>query len=169
VTDTVRAEAARGSGAPRLVIQPAGIADAKAILALQKIAYRSEAELYGNPGIPPMTQTLPELRAQFENHVILKASTRRGRIVGSVRARFAGGTCFIGRLLVHPQFQRRGLGTALMAAIESRVPEAERFELFTGHRSAGNLRLYRRLGYRELRRERVDATLELVYLEKPNR
>ena len=152
-----------------MVVQQAGVGDAEEILKVQRLAYRSEAELYGNPGIPPMIQTLAELQAQFEDHLILKGTIEGGRIVGSVRARVVQGTCYIGRLVVHPEFQNRGLGTALMHEIEARFPQAERFELFTGHRSAKNLHLYRNLGYRELRRERVDATLELVYLEKPNR
>jgi hypothetical protein len=37
---------------------------------------------------------------------------------------------------------------------------------FTGHRSAGNLRLYARAGYVEQRREPVDERLTLVHLAK---
>jgi ribosomal protein S18 acetylase RimI-like enzyme len=152
-----------------MVIEQADIGDAEQILSLQKLAYRSEAELHGNSAIPPMTQTLAELQAEFQDHLILKGTVEGGRIVASVRGRLAGGTCFIGRLIVHPELQNRGLGTALMREMERRFRRAERFELFTGHRSARNLRLYDRLGYRELRRERVDQTLELVHLEKRNR
>lgn len=35
--------------------------------------------------------------------------------------------------------QRRGIGRALMQQIERHFPPAERFELFTGHRSPVNL------------------------------
>lgn len=45
-------------------------------------------------------------------------------------------------------------------------PDAARFELFTGSRSLGNLRLYRRLGYEEFRLEPLSDQVELVYLEK---
>ncbi len=38
--------------------------------------------------------------------------------------------------------------------------------LFTGHRSAGNLRLYARAGYVEQRREPVDEGLTLVHVAK---
>jgi ribosomal protein S18 acetylase RimI-like enzyme len=67
--------------------------------------------------------------------------------VGSVRGRLEGDTCHIGRLVVHPRLQRRGIGARLMREIEGRFPKARRYELFTGHLSEGNLRLYRRLGY----------------------
>ena len=41
-----------------LTIEEAKVADAAEILALQKLAYQSEAELYGDDAIPPVTQTL---------------------------------------------------------------------------------------------------------------
>ena len=87
-------------------------------------------------------------------------------IVGSVRARMADGTCQVGRLAVHPRLRRRGLGARLMGEIEARFPEAERYGLFTGHLSEGNLRLYRRLGYAETREEVVSPRLRLVHLQK---
>jgi hypothetical protein len=54
-----------------------------------------------------------------------------------------------------------------MREIEASFPDARRYELFTGHLSEGNLRLYRRLGYEEFREEEISPSLRLVYLEKP--
>src|SRR6266568_3636817 len=54
-------------------IGPATIDDAPAILDLQKLAYHTEAVLYHDWSIPPLTQTLPELRAEFTDWKILKA------------------------------------------------------------------------------------------------
>jgi GNAT superfamily N-acetyltransferase len=71
----------------------------------------------------------------------------------------------VGRLAVVPDLQGRGLGTRLLAAVEQGTP-ARRAALFTGHRSDGNLRLYRRCGYVEVRRETVSPDLVLVHLEK---
>jgi GNAT superfamily N-acetyltransferase len=144
----------------------AQLGDAAAILRLQKVAYQTEARLYGDD-IPPLQQTLAELEREFGHFLILKA-VGNGEVVGSVRARRDGGTCHLGRLIVKPELQGRGLGTLLMQQIESRCADAARFELFTGDRSLGNLRLYRRLGYTELRREVVRPGLCLVYLEKLN-
>jgi hypothetical protein len=55
-----------------------------------------------------------------------------------------------------------------MGEIERRFPQAERFRLFTGHRSAKALHIYAELGYRESRTEYVHEDLTLIYLEKPN-
>ncbi len=54
----------------------------------------------------------------------------------------------------------------LMAALERRVVDADRFQLFPGHRSDGNLRLYHQIGYVFLREESVSPQERLVYREK---
>ena len=62
--------------------------------------------------------------------------------------------------------QRRGIGSALLAAIEQRFPDIEAFELFTGNRSVENLRLYDRHGYRHARTKVLSPAVSLVYLRK---
>lgn len=148
-----------------MIAQRAGKDDAAEILALQRLAYRSEALLYNDFGIAPLRQTLPEMEADLAEKLVLTVSAG-GRIIGSVRAHVDGGTCCIGRLIVHPDHQDRGLGTFLVKVIEERFPHAGRFELFTGHRSVKNLHLYAKLGYRPFREEPVSEALTLVYLEK---
>jgi GNAT superfamily N-acetyltransferase len=148
-----------------VIVDRATVEDAQEILALQKLAYLSEAAIYDEYHIPPLTQTLDEMRADFERQIYLKAALD-GRIVGSVRAHEEDGTCFIGRLIVHPDSRNQGIGTRLMIEIEAALGQARRFELFTGHRSERNLYLYQKLGYRPLRRESVTDALTLVYLEK---
>jgi ribosomal protein S18 acetylase RimI-like enzyme len=149
-----------------VAIAPARVDEAGQILKLQRLSYRTEAALYDDWTLPPLTQTLRELLEQYDDHTILAA--RLGdEVVGSVRARLKDGTCYVGRLVVHPRLQRRGLGTRLMREIEASFPAAGRYELFTGHLSEGNLRLYRRLGYQEFREEAISPSLRLVFLEKP--
>jgi GNAT superfamily N-acetyltransferase len=148
-----------------VIIEQASLEDAPAVLALQKTAYMSEAEIYGDYSIPPLTQTPDEIEADFRNQLVLKASVE-GRVVGSVRGCAEGGTCFIGRLVVYPEFQNRGIGSQLMEEIETRFGHAERFELFTGDKSECNLRFYMKRGYEVFKSESVTQSLTLVYLEK---
>ena len=164
-------------GIAAVIVQPARPADAAEILALQKLAYHGEAAIYDEFGIPPLTQTLDGMRADLERQTCLIAAVddrRGGRmvnrpcgcIVGSVRAHLDEGTCYVGRLTVHPDLQNRGIGTSLMVEIERLFRHAARFELFTGHLSERNLYLYRKLGYRPFKQERISDALTLVYLEK---
>ncbi len=146
-------------------IDRATVEDAKEILDLQKLAYQSEAEIYNDYTIPPLTQTLEEIRADFVNQIFLKALID-GRIAGSVRAFMKEETCFIGRLIVHPGFQNQGIGTQLMKEIEKYFSQAKRFELFTGYRSERNIYLYQKLGYQIFRTETVTQDLQLFYMEK---
>jgi len=148
-----------------LLIERAQVEDAAIILNLQKLAYLSEAEIYNNKSIPPLTQTLEEIRAEFDNQIFLKALIDE-RIVGSVRAYQTEGTCHIGRLVVHPKFQNRGIGSRLMNEIEGAFEKAKRLELFTGDNSERNLYLYHKLGYREFRRKNFQDSFVLVFLEK---
>jgi len=143
----------------------AEITDAEEILELQKIAYRSEAVLYDDWSIPPLTQTLDDIRKEFAHKTFLKACDAGG-VIGFVRACVNDGVCHIGRLIVHPGFQRKGIGSRLMAAIEAEFPSVGRFELFTGNMSEGNIRLYERLGYRIFRTDRMSPKVDMVFMGK---
>jgi predicted N-acetyltransferase YhbS len=148
-----------------LTIVPATAADASDILALQKRAYESEARLYNDWSIPPLLQTLDSLIADINQMTVLKA-VEDGRIVGSVRSDLRDGVCQVGRLIVELECQRRGTGTALLQAVEKASPKARRFELFTGNLSAGNIRLYQRLGYEITGTRRLSDKVSLVFMAK---
>lgn len=138
-------------------------ADAGEVLTLQRAAYASEAQLYGDPHLPALTQTLDELTAELQQPGLgLRIA---GRLVGAVRWTVADGIAHIGRLTIAPDMQGRGLGTRLLRGAEA-ASGADRFELFTGHLSTGNIRLYEREGYRVSRTEPLHAGVELVYLVK---
>ena len=138
------------------------------ILDLQKNAFISEAKINNDYTIPPLTQTLESIVNEFENSVFLKA-TIDNKIVGSVRAYERDGICNIGRLIVHPNFENRGIGTKLMVSIEELFKNCNKYEVFTGEKSNKNLYLYNKLGYKEFKRSKISDKLTIVYLEKVNR
>jgi ribosomal protein S18 acetylase RimI-like enzyme len=148
-----------------LLIKTAEVSDAEAILQLQRTAYQSEAKIYNDFEIPPLTETLSQLKALFPSHTFLKA-TVDGKIVGSVRANIHNGSCHIGRLIVDPNYQNRGIGTQLLAEIERKYPACRRFELFTGIKSQKNICLYEKAGYKAFKTQSVSNKLSLICFEK---
>ncbi len=141
--------------------------DAEEILNLQKRAFYGQAKIYGLFDIPPLLQTLPELLGDFKEYEIYMLLDESGKIIGSIRAKTHGSSCYLGRLIVDPTLQNQGLASDIMRTVESRYPAVEKFELFTGHKSARNLHLYtQKLGYSIVGEEKVNEKLTNVLLEK---
>ena len=151
----------------RMEISLASISDCPRILELQHLSYRQEAEIYGDYKIPPLTQTLGELREEFSNSTTFIIRVNQS-IIGSIRAFVKDGKCHIGRLIVHPDFQNKGIGYLLMGTVETyfRIIGISNFELFTGDKSEKNLYFYRKLGYKRFKVESLNEKINLVYLRK---
>ncbi|GAB3147680.1 hypothetical protein GCM10027290_31340 [Micromonospora sonneratiae] len=106
------------------------------------------------------------MAAELGSDLALKA-TMGHRIVGSVRARREGSVLHIGRLMVAPDLQGRGIGTRLLTAVEREAAgKVDRYMLFTGQLSHANIRLYERHGYIQVRRVQLKSDVVLVHLEK---
>jgi tRNA (guanine37-N1)-methyltransferase len=90
------------------------------------------------------------------------------RLVGSVRGEVRDeDVWFLGRLMVAPDQQGRGLGSSLLAAAEASAPPATRaFRLVTGAHSVTNLPFYTHRGYREVGRGVDEGGAPFVVLEK---
>ena len=142
-------------------------ADAAEVLRLQYASYQSEAELNNDFTIQPLTQTLDEVLAEYRRGIVLKAALD-DIIIGSVRAYADGDTVYIGKLIVHPNHQGKGLGKRLLAEVESKFLN-KRFELFTSGKSERNLWLYEKTGYRRFKEVTDESGITFVYMEKPSR
>ncbi len=163
--------------------------DAPEILALQKVAYQSEAEIYGDDSLPALQQSLEQLEAEFERRpgpeiqvpgsidvpggkrgaaepvVFLKAVVN-GKIIGSIRGHALEDTAYLSRMIVHPYFRRRGIGRRLLDEIELAFPQVRRFEAFTGHQSKRNLYQLTQRGYQAFKTEAFTPAINWVFLQK---
>ena len=143
--------------------------DAEQIFRLQYLCFQSEAALYGNYRIAPLVQSLDSVRAEVAADCVFVA--RLGEeVVGSVRGHVTeDGAAAIGKLCVHPRLQGHGIGARLLRATEAALTEqrgAKRFRLEAGHRSEGNLRLYRKVGYERVGTSQGADGVPMIVLEK---
>lgn len=136
-------------------------------LTVQRAAYVTEAQHYDAPRIPPLTETVEELRTDLTSGVLAFGAWLGTRLAGCVRGRVDGDRMEVARFAVAPDLQGNGIGRALLSAVEAAAPpEVCTFWLVTGAASEGNLRLYRRTGYAVVG-NRTDAVgVALAILEK---
>jgi len=149
-------------------LEAAGEKDLGQILELQKKAFHGQALIYCDFSLPSLTQTLDDLRKEFSLKTIYKVELEE-KIIGSVRCFMRNNILYIEKLIVDPDFQNRGIGTKIMREIEHRYAAiVNRYELSTGHKSARNLHLYKKLGYKEIRQEPLNDNCNLIVMEKNN-
>ena len=125
-------------------------ADAAELLTLQRACWVQEQQ--ANPGveIPAHQESLADVQAWMREWttLVLRAGVR---LIGAARAHRDGDTWDIGRIMVAPDLQGRGIGRLLLTRIEQTAPEGVReFLLFTGAGSVRNIRMYKKAGYRLL-------------------
>ncbi len=142
-------------------------ADAGELLTLRRAAFVTEAQLCGDPNIPPLTQTLPELREDLARDDVVTIGAWDGsRLVGSIRIELEDHKATLGRLAVAPDMQGRGLGTSLLFAIIPHLPaEVTEIWVFTGKDSKANLSMYAKHGFEEHHDESAGA-LTYTYLRR---
>nr|WP_281247645.1 GNAT family N-acetyltransferase [Nocardioides terrae] len=117
--------------------------------------------------IPALHESLADVEQSLGkwDHYVVRVA---GRLVGAVRGRLEGDAWDIGRLMVAPDLQGRGLGRVLLDHIQAVAPPAATsYVLFTGRASAANQRMYKKAGFR-LRPE-LEAPPGAVVLTKPRR
>ncbi len=146
-------------------IEPATPADAAAISAVRRKAFRQVAEYLNRTDLPMLYQSEAEIAEECHASVILKCVENR-TIIGTVQG-FADqdNFCRIGKLAVDPDCQNRGIARALIAEIETRFAACRRYCLFTSEDTPWTVALYRKLGYREIGHGPV-GTMTMVFMEK---
>jgi ribosomal protein S18 acetylase RimI-like enzyme len=138
---------------------------AEAIIALQRRAYRIEADLIGSDGIPPLHETLEELLASGETFLGARLD---GTLAGFVSWKVDGDTLDLHRLAVDPHCFRRGVGRALVRAAEAAEAAPRRVVVQTGAANEPAKTLYRGEGFVEVG-EREPAPGILVTLFEKRR
>src|SRR3954447_5893113 len=150
-----------------LEIRPVTVDVAGELLTLRRAAFVTEAQHYGDPHIPPLTQTLGELKADLQADGVITLGAWNGhRLVGSIRVLVEGSKATLGRFAVAPDLQNKGFGTQMLMAILPFLPEGiEEVWVFTGRDSVHNIALYAKHGY-EHQHDQTAGDLTYAYLRK---
>ncbi len=108
--------------------------DAGELLTVRRAAFVTEAQRYGDPHIPPLTQTMEELLADLARPDVVTLGAWQGhRLVGSIRVELEADKASLGRLAVVPDLQGLGIGTQLLLAVLQYLPEqTQEVWVFTG-------------------------------------
>jgi len=116
-------------------IRRAELADSGEVLTVLRAAFVTEAQLHDDPHMDPLTEPLQNVRDTIATGNLLVA-VDGPRIVGTARGAERDGAWQISRIAIVPDLQGRGIGSALLAAVEAAAPpEFESYTIATGRRA----------------------------------
>lgn len=106
--------------------------------------------LYASVGWTAYTDQPDVLRKGFENSMLTLAAYEGKQLLGIVRTVGDNHTIvFVQDILVFPEYQRKGVGTALMKAILDRYSHVRQIELATDN-TEKTIAFYKSMGFREM-------------------
>ena len=106
--------------------------------------------LYASVGWTAYTDHPEQLRKGFENSMLTLAAYEDEQLLGIIRTVGDGHTIvFVQDILVFPEYQRKGVGSALLQAILDRYSHVRQIELATDN-TPKTIAFYKSMGFREL-------------------
>lgn len=103
--------------------------------------------LYTSVGWTAYTDAPDTLRQGFEHSLLTLAAYENGQLVGLIRTVGDGYTIvFVQDILVFPEHQRKGIGTALLQAVLDRFSHVRQMELATDD-TPQTIAFYKSLGF----------------------
>ena len=106
--------------------------------------------LYASVGWTAYTDQPEVLRKGFENSMLTLAAYKGDQLLGIIRAVGDGHTIvFVQDILVFPEHQRKGIGSALLQAILNRYSHVRQIVLATDN-TLKTIAFYKSMGFREM-------------------
>ena len=105
--------------------------------------------LYSEVGWTAYTENMPALEQGYKNSLLVLAAYENNELLGIIRAVGDGFTIvFVQDLLVFPEKQQQGIGTALLKAVLDKYPNVRQIELATDN-TPKTVAFYKSLGFSE--------------------
>ncbi|PWK15802.1 GNAT family N-acetyltransferase [Tumebacillus permanentifrigoris] len=136
---------------------------AQKLLALQIPSYRVEAKLIGFDGIPPLHDTTESLQGCGETFFVYELE---GQLAGAISYERDGDEVTICRMMVHPDYFRRGIAGKLLRHVQEVEARTQRFLVSTGSANEPALALYGRDGFQVTSEREVAPGIWLTFLAK---
>ena len=152
----------RETGAGRVSLRPASVADASRLAEIARAAYEHYVERIGGPPRPMVADY-----AEVVDRGGVVVAEAGDVVVGMILVERTEEGFLIDYLAVDPDHQGRGIGRALLVHAEDQARRAgqDSLYLYTHELMSENLKLYARLGYEECERRNHGGAI-LVYMRK---
>ncbi|WP_306807290.1 GNAT family N-acetyltransferase [Mesobacillus jeotgali] len=131
------------------------------ILDLQRKSYRIEADLIGTDEIPPLKETFEQLQNCGETFLGYYLD---GRLAGAVSFKIDREVMDIHRMMVDPDFFRRGIARKLIAYLEHQ--NFSEMIVSTGAANTPAIKLYEKLGFVRQNNSAVGGGLVIANFKK---
>ncbi|MFC5450043.1 GNAT family N-acetyltransferase [Paenibacillus aestuarii] len=143
-----------------------------ALLSLQIASYQVEAEIIGFRDIPPLKDGIASIREAKKEETFLGYFTCEAEInklAGAISFSREGTVVTICRMMVHPDYFRRGIARALIQNVIDRQEQqgASRFIVSTGTDNTPAVQLYESFGFTTRRVFTVPPGVSLTTFERP--
>ena len=105
--------------------------------------------IYTEVGWSAYTENMQILEQGYKNSLLILAAYENEELLGIIRVVGDGFTIvFIQDILVYPEKQRQGIGTALLKAVLAKYPDVRQIELITDN-TPKTVAFYKSLGFYE--------------------
>jgi ribosomal protein S18 acetylase RimI-like enzyme len=136
---------------------------AEELLALQKASYLVEAKLINFFEIPPLLETIDELRECEESFLGYFVGDE---LAGAVSYTIDGDALTICRMVVHPDHFRKRIAQKLLTAVENNNRRLTIFKVSTGKENPPAKNLYLKNGYKLINDLEIVQGLYISNFEK---
>lgn len=150
------------------IIRPLDLSDhhvAEEIWALQHAAYRQEAAVVGEAGLPPLRETVASL--QHSQETFYGCYAEDGELTGAVSVLETEGRMAIRRMMVDPAYFRQGIASALLEHVTGTAYPERDWIVDAETRNVPAIRLYERIGFERAGVWHPSPGLTMIRMMKP--